>query len=544
MATYTYYVITDTHGYPWGSNYTADFDLGDNTPSFASQTSDGYDASFQEEPHSPGNPYIRLPGNHDASYYRYKGDSVADVLARYPNRTFKPYTLSERSNEKIAFFGINTVENQNNYSIPISEITTLAQNLQNLPEGTDIAILTHVPLFKTTTDLYNSNNGCYTPSEENKWGTTWNSGPEEIVRMLQKYKENEVYTYNNIQYDFNNGGHVIGCFCGHIHNHVQCYYKGIYMESFGTNGEDEWTSSNNIPNRGLYMPPINKIIVNLTDRQVNGRDYKNTINNNGTYIISIENKNSGTSLGDQATGTNSLTATGNYLKFYDSVFVGYSPENSRGVVTRNTPAEAWFYVDNNTYLQGAQAYARYIRFDASGKLRYYKNNGTGSDITGYEQITGYNSKTVTFSTNNRLWTFVNGLFSSCKTIYRSGTIYGKNNFSIVFDSNGYAKQINENGVKKEYPAGDNWINIYNLRVFWRPFTDHSNRDSTGNVPQIGITGTFGTNTRIDLARSTTSGSNWIPNRYNVLIRVVGENNVVSWLYDGRLTNLTDSELGI
>ena len=123
-------------------------------------------------------------------------------------------------------------------------------------------------------------------------------------------------------------------------------------------------------------------------------------------------------------------------------------------------------------------------------------------------------------------------------------ICGKNGYSIVFNANGYAQQINLNGVKQTYSAGDNWINVYNLRVFWRPFTDHSNYDSTGNVPQIGITGTFGTNTRINLGRSTTSGSNWISNRYNVLIRVVGENNKVSWLYDGRLTNLTDDELGI
>ena len=56
----TYTVITDTHGYPWGSK-TADFDLGDNTPSTG--------VGFNEPIHPTVGARHRLFGNHDVAVH-------------------------------------------------------------------------------------------------------------------------------------------------------------------------------------------------------------------------------------------------------------------------------------------------------------------------------------------------------------------------------------------------------------------------------------------------------------------------------------------
>lgn len=62
------------------------------------------------------------------------------------------------------------------------------------------------------------------------------------------------------------------------------------------------------------------------------------------------------------------------------------------------------------------------------------------------------------------------------------------------------------------------------------------------TPQIGITGTFSALSKIDLARSTSSGANQISSADNVLMRVVGNNNAVIWIYNGKLTALTDQQV--
>lgn len=531
MAVYTYNVITDTHGYPWGSNYAADFDLGDNTPS--------YPGTFQEEPHAPSNPRIRILGNHDASYYVQKKET--GFIKAY--KPFKPYTMSGRSAEKIAFFGLNTVADQNVYTIPQSEISALAQELEDL-NNIDIAVLTHVPLFKPTTDRNTSQETtgeCYGENELEKWGSRWDSEAEEVIKMLQSYQNHSTYNYKGVNYNFSNSGRVIGCFCGHIHNHVQCYYKGIYMESFSTNGEDQWTSSRQIENRGLYTPPVNTISVDLTSRKVNGNSYVNTVNNGDTHIINIENQNSGTAIGSSAIGTKSLD--GFYPKFYNGIYVGYSSRSSAGITSRNN-INGWFTVEDGTYIQGLQQTVKFIRFDASGKLRYYKTFDDKNDISNYIEIPGYDSTALAFSSDNCLWKFNNGLFVSAESIYKSGKLVGKNGYSIVFNANGYATAINDGSKDNDYTAGENWVNVNEFTVYWRPFTDYTNKETSTNTPQIGIEGNFGSGARIDLARSTKYGKNWIPSRYNVLIRIVGGDNKVYWLYDGRLTNLTDAKVGI
>jgi len=61
-------------------------------------------------------------------------------------------------------------------------------------------------------------------------------------------------------------------------------------------------------------------------------------------------------------------------------------------------------------------------------------------------------------------------------------------------------------------------------------------------PQLGITGTFSSNSRINLI-PTSSGSNQVPDPTGILVRVVGTANAAPvWLYNGKLTNLTNADL--
>ena len=62
------------------------------------------------------------------------------------------------------------------------------------------------------------------------------------------------------------------------------------------------------------------------------------------------------------------------------------------------------------------------------------------------------------------------------------------------------------------------------------------------MPQIGITGTFNSGSKINLARADYSGANQISSSDKLLVRVVGDDGAVMWLYDGKLTSLTDQQV--
>ncbi len=524
-----YYLVTDTHGYPWGMTYaqTIDFDLGDNTPSTNS--------SFPEDVHDTGAEMV-LIGNHDTVVM--SDDEIISHMNTV--KEYRAYNRADKDYEKVVFFGINNVRGFADYDITDAALTSLASKMENLPSDVNVVILSHIPLFERTTAMGES----YSSADE---GNNNREQIELLMDLLNAFNDQDAnFSFLNHSYDLSNGGRVIGCFCGHVHNHIQCFYRGIYMEAFGTNGAAEWTSGGTKDNSGLYQPTLKEININLTAQTVNGKNYIYTGSATGTVNVTVENEYSGTSYGNTAIGPYTLQykETNNnvyYPKFYKGAYIGYSNGVSTpGVVTPNRTSGGYYVLGDGVYISGLGT-VKYLRFDAEGLLRYYST--TTDSYIAYEEIPHYKTANIQFVYNGTNWGFDNGLLSY-EAKYVAGTINGKNGYSIEFDSNGYAKQINLNGQKMNYPAGDNWINVYNLRVFWRPFTDHNNYDSTGNVPQIGITGTFGTNTRINLGRSTTSGNNWIPNRYNVLIRVVGENNKVSWLYDGRLTDLTDAQLGI
>ena len=123
--------------------------------------------------------------------------------------------------------------------------------------------------------------------------------------------------------------------------------------------------------------------------------------------------------------------------------------------------------------------------------------------------------------------------------YKSGTLVGKNGWAFYFDSQGKPYGMAQNGgTPVDYGKGENWMNVYEVKLF------NSVGDPLTDVPQIGATGAFAT-TGIDMARERITGANQISSTKDMLMRVLGGNDgkTVYWLYEGRLTSLTDSILG-
>ena len=133
-----------------------------------------------------------------------------------------------------------------------------------------------------------------------------------------------------------------------------------------------------------------------------------------------------------------------------------------------------------------------------------------------------------------------------KPTYTSGEIVG-GNYKIKFDSQGYATSITTlDGGSVSDSAGNNWINVSEIWVYWKGLYDLSEKSITKikNTPQIGITGLFSSGDgRINMVRETTKGENKITGKKNLLIWVKGTNGKQYWLYDGRLTTLTNKDCG-
>ena len=539
----TYNVITDTHGYPWGNAYnkTIHFDLGDNTPSYSS--------SFQEPIHNTAATGMVLLGNHDVEYRKKlpntSGNTYSDMIEQSGFFQYPKTLTNFNKSTDVVFFGLNTAYSIGDFRIEADVIEKMADAMTKLPSGTKVAVLTHVPLFK----YHSSFGNCYTQTEWAKWKGRWKTDViSGVLKLLNCYRNGGTFTsVSNKTYTFNGNGEVVGCFCGHIHNSIKCYYQGFYMEAFKTNGASEWTPNDQY-NPAMYQPEISTI--NVVGNTVNNKPFisaNSVFNENVTDANDwpyFENSDINTQSSGYVYGTNSSTyfrfvSSVNYsARFYNGVYVGYAPNKDKSGLKPNSN-NGYFELDNGTYLNGVGDTANYIRFDASGKLRYY-----GATADTVNEIDDYDKIQVSFTTNSINWIFNNGLLVSATPTYTNGDILGLNGYSIKFNNSGYAVAIQKDGATETHPAGSNWINVTRLTVYWRPFSDLTNLDNTTKTPQIGITGTFGTNTKIDLARSTNKGDNWIPNRYNVFIRIVGRDNHVYWLYDGRLITLTDTIVGI
>ncbi len=354
-------VITDTHGYPWGSK-TADFDLGDNTNSD--------NIGFHEAIHPTAGNRFRLYGNHDV-----KEAGHNNKMEFWPDST-----------NKVLFLGLDSATDFGSYLVPKEQIYDMTQKMNEAAAGWDIVILTHIPQFPYHADMGSSYGGTTTGQRERS---------DSLVEILKKFntrdsgsysytdQSNQTHTYN---YNFSTKtGHVIGCFCGHVHNSIRCRYKGIYMESFYANGAEEWTTERQ-GNAGMYLPKAQYISINFQTKQVNGNDYTGHENETNIVMISTPSRQGDTTYGDAATGSYTMyPSTNSYAKFYQKRYVGYSYSSAPGVLHdatlgQNAIANSWFYV-NNAYFHGLGHAVQYIRFDAAGELRYYSTSGNkGEDF--------------------------------------------------------------------------------------------------------------------------------------------------------------------
>lgn len=404
----TYYVTADTHGYPWGeSNVSqAHFDLGDNTPSDPT--------TFQEAPHDPAgsNLIMRVLGNHDASYYKKNTSPSKPTL-----QLQKTWTLDGTS---ICALGFNSATDQNEYNISPSDILTAFNYLESCSSGMHVMVLTHNPLFEPITNSGYETGASYDQKDLNKW-VRWNADSDSnkitartiLVDMLLAYRSTNTskksFVLNGTTYTFTKSGYIIGCFCGHIHNHVQCRYRGIYMEAFGTNGASEWTKNGDQGNAGLYTPETYTIELNPSSRTVNGQSYGNRTST-ATSSILTANAYTGTGMGNGASGAVKFDHGSTYYpKFRQSRYIGYSDSSRNGITSINNNNGYWYVRGTTLSGSGVSGAVEYIRFDAAGKLRYYSK--TGQANSNFSEIPGYLTKTITFTANGYTWKFVNGLYN-------------------------------------------------------------------------------------------------------------------------------------
>lgn len=237
-------------------------------------------------------------------------------------------------------------------------------------------------------------------------------------------------------------------------------------------------------------------------------------------------------------------------KFYAGAYIGYSYSPLDGTdFGKNGRADRyWPFSATVTLTLGSNnVSARVIWFDANGRLRYYSNrtdfnnNVSGqkySDRAMYTEIPDYRSVRVTFKANNVNWVFQDGLLVSATPTFCGGTLKGKYGWGIVFDQNGVPYGINKDGgAGDDFGVGQNYINITNIKIY-----DGTTLKEITNMPQIGITGTFNSGSKINLARADYSGANQISSSDKLLVRVVGDDGAVMWLYDGKLTSLTDQQV--
>lgn len=535
MATYNksgvvrYYVTTDTHHTPWGyrngvNGKTIHFDLGDNT---AGCEYDEFDPPEDMDTETG----IALDGNHDTAVV----GGARKGLQIYRDTT-----------HKIIFFGLDTgTDDLDIFQIPDSQVNQMAAAMEGLADNWDVAVLTHMPLFP------GRKGGSSGPVGAWNCGACWSAAESTIENIAQKvfdlltaFSTRGTYTDEaaNKTYNFSSkNGYVIGCFAGHIHAHVKCTYKGFPMEAFTTNGADEWTYDQGYSNTGLYIPYENYINVNFDSKTVNGMSYANPEANYFQQYDSYHNEANCYYMDKASCNFKMQPDTTAHPKFYDGAYIGYSYSTLDGTsFGKNTRHDRYWPFNTNVTLSigGRSVSACSIWFDTRGRLRYYAPNPPSSDYKSYEEIENYDNVRVTFKANNVQWTFQDGLLVSAIPTYRSGTLKAKYNWGIVFNASGVPVGINENGgAAEDFGAGQNYVNVTNIKVY-----DGKTLKEITNMPQIGITGTFNSNSKINLARADYGGSNQISSPDNLLIRVVGDDGAVMWLYDGKLTSLTDQQV--
>ena len=552
-----YNVSTDTHNSPWGhrngvNGTTIHFDLGDNTLGSAFREFD--------DPETMSVACMALRGNHDTAVLGWDKDSV-DSSGKY---RLQMQTYRDTAN-KIVFYGLDVgLKNVGTLEIPTRQIDDLAEALSELESGWDVVILTHAPLFPSyLASSYLQPDSlewicgeCWgrPGSESDQESYSWQA--EEVIKVLNAFKTQG--TYKSYNYASKNG-RVLGCFAGHIHNHVKCIYRGIAMEAFPTNGSDEWTKTDSYGNIGLYEPTLAYISINFDASTVNGQSFtKDSGYNKMDKIGEYYHAPSDCYYINKVSGYFKLNAGSTvYPKFYDGVYLGYSDSTLDGTSFDNNGRHDRYWPLGTTVtltIGSSNVSARVLWFDANGRLRYYSNDTDFNNNTPgkqyfqrskYTEISNYRSVRVTFKANNVQWLFQNGLLVSVTPTYRSGSLKAKYGWGISFKEDGMAEGITQNGTNpQDFGAGQNYVNVTNIKIY-----DGTTLKEITNMPQIGITGSFKDasgslkdDIKIDLARADYSGANQISSPDNLLIRVVGDDGAVMWLYNGKLTSLTDQQV--
>ena len=540
MATYNktgvakYYVTTDTHCSPWGhrngvNGKTIHFDLGDNTAA-----SHFGDRDYPETMSVAAK--IALLGNHDTS--------VKGVNPGGESQIYKD------NQNKVIFFGLDTgTTNIETFAIPQSQLDAMAREMSLLENNWDVIVLTHVPLFPGKNAEENAQWNC---------GAAWSSTPEDVneyaaeaFKLLHAFAGRSTYTASTgVTYSYaDKNGYVIGCFAGHIHTHVKCTYEGFPMEAFTTNGYDEWTDDQAYNNVGLYEPDLPYINVNFNAKTVNGMSYTNP---EAGYVFPYNTYHDEAHCYyiDKAAGYFKLQLnTLAHPKFYNGTYIGYSGSpldgtsfNHNGNWDRYWPLGGTV---NLTINDRDRLAVTGLWFDMRGRLRYYTTDSNVTVNSEYKEISGYDRNKITFTACSVLWTFQDGLLISVTPTYRSGTLKAKYEWGIAFDEDGMAEGITyKNEGAQDFGAGQNYVNVTNIKIY-----DGTTLKEITNMPQIGITGSFKDasgslkdDIKIDLARADYSGANQISSPDNLLIRVVGDDGAVMWLYNGKLTSLTDQQV--
>lgn len=397
-------VITDTHGYPWGTRY-ADFDLGDNTTSTATAWYDPIDTTYAD---------IILCGNHDTAE---QGQYYGDVQ------------IKDYDDVKVCVFGLDSASGYHNFVIPPQQIIKMASHMQSLEPNWDIIVLTHVPLFD---------------GNENTYGKCWKeeapSLSKDVIELLKAFNNHSSFTFSNFNgktFRFSSSnGYVIGCFAGHVHNQIEVgrSVKGIYMQTFSANGASEWTTDDN-NNPGLYEPESNRIDINFGLKTVNTHSYDPKVSDG---IITINHVPTPTSYGNDCVGLLKMSASGSSVpKFYynpsDSehhgIYLGYyDPSKNKHI---NGATGDWT-LDIPSIKDGTNNIsASFIRFTAGGLLKYYSTSKNGTSKT-------FNSTSVSFVSNNMKWRFQNGKyqFDLAKHYKFRATKSGETAYYPVFDFDG------------------------------------------------------------------------------------------------------------
>lgn len=403
--TATYTVITDTHGRPWGSR-TANFDLGDNTRSYGKEGNFVY-----MDPVETTNADVILYGNHDVS----QNQRNSGALTIWPD-----------GQKKIVFYGFDSCANDrngfSNYIIPIEQIKDMADDIQkNRRHNWDIAVLTHIPLFRY---------------ERRNMGDCWTENvpvnTDKLKEVLYAFKTHSSASVDGEFYNFSKtDGHVIGCFCGHIHNSViwaEPYvylstdnnnliadesYGYIYMEAFITNGEKTFTPNDGNNDSGLYQPETQSIHIvcskNAKNRTVNNHPYDPP-----TYCHVGGSEVKPDPIYKNAYGALKMMDTTNgYPKFHtDGTYLGYSSVSGPGVVSVDSGGNvnATWKGTGTIYTDSRPHSVTGVRFGSDGLLRYYWENGVE------KQISNYKNTNTFFDFNGFHWEFINGKYQHPKSL--------------------------------------------------------------------------------------------------------------------------------